>query len=377
MAATAPITFSPAALQLAGRVLKSRWQVDSLAMPMPGATGGRHSVCYNVTDTTTGKKAFLKAIDYTTAFALAAATGTMVATVLTGLAGRFKFEQELLEMCRDATMRHVVTILDAGSEIIAGTAPNHIPNVDYIIFEHADTTVRNRILASDLHVTESLLVCRQCAVALQELHRQGIFHQDVKPSNLLLFPKVTSASKGAPQNHVKLGDLGRASHARKAGPFDQDVVPGDRLYMPFDQLYSGAAGLAADRRMIDGYSLGCVLFDLLTGQPYIQVLANNLQPNHLPVSVRGGWTGSYKDVKGYVDAAHAKAMVLLHDSLQKLKVPDAFIDEIMAVQEQLIHTDPQKRGHPKNRATGVSPCDMERYISQFDHLVNRAFVWGL
>jgi len=343
----------------------------------PGATGGRNSVCYLVTDTTSGKTAFLKAIDYSKAFALAAAAGTMVATVIVELAGRFKFEQELLELCRDASMRHVVVILDSGMELVPGNTPNHIQNVDFIIFEHADATVRNRVVASDLALTEILLVCRQSAVALQELHRRGIFHQDVKPSNLLLFPTADPPAKNKPRNHLKLGDLGRASHREKVGPYDTWVVPGDSLYMPFDLFYNGAIAMNADRRMVDGYSLGCVFFNLVTGKSYNELMAAHLHPHHTPPIMQGLWTAPYADAKAYVDAAHANAIVIFHDSLEKLQAPEGFINEIIAVLEQLLHTDPAKRGHPRNKKAGVSPCDMERYVSEFNHLVNRAFIWGL
>ncbi|WP_168219502.1 serine/threonine-protein kinase [Limnoglobus roseus] len=96
---------------------------------------------------------------------------------------------------------------------------------------------------------------RQAALGLAHAHSQGVIHRDVKPSNLLL------TSRGV----VKLLDLGLARFAT-GGASDSRLSGtsflGTADYMAPEQW----AGITADRRT-DIYSLGCVLFFLLTGKP--------------------------------------------------------------------------------------------------------------
>ena len=65
------------------------------------------------------------------------------------------------------------------------------------------------------------------AVGLQQLHKNGIAHQDLKPSNVLVFDKVS-----------KISDLGRASTQEISFRYDNLIIPGDRNYAPIEQLYN-------------------------------------------------------------------------------------------------------------------------------------------
>ncbi len=95
---------------------------------------------------------------------------------------------------------------------------------------------------------------RQAALGLAHAHAQGVIHRDVKPSNILL----------APDGVVKLLDLGLARFA--AGTSDSRLSGqhylGTADYMAPEQW----EGVTANPRT-DIYSLGCVLFFLLTGKP--------------------------------------------------------------------------------------------------------------
>ena len=76
-------------------------------------------------------------------------------------------------------------------------------------------------------------VLHQTALALLQLHQQSIAHQDVKPSNVLLF--------GA--DKLKLGDLGRSSLRGKPAPHDAMHVAGAWNYEP-PRLFRRAPGLS-------------------------------------------------------------------------------------------------------------------------------------
>ncbi len=90
--------------------------------------------------------------------------------------------------------------------------------------------------------------------ALEAAHVRGVVHRDLKPSNVFL----------APGGQVKIADFGAAlvNDARRSGRTDAGLVLGSPAYMAPEQ----ALGRATDDRA-DLYSLGCVLYRMLSGQP--------------------------------------------------------------------------------------------------------------
>ena len=101
----------------------------------------------------------------------------------------------------------------------------------------------------------SARLAEQVAMGIVEAHRQGIVHRDLKPSNVLL------AADGTP----KVGDFGLAKILdSQAGLTRSESVMGSPSYMAPEQAQGRAkeAGPA-----VDVYSLGAVLYELLTGRP--------------------------------------------------------------------------------------------------------------
>ncbi|MCB9898838.1 MAG: protein kinase [Planctomycetes bacterium] len=107
-----------------------------------------------------------------------------------------------------------------------------------------------------LSVEESLRIGRALAQALGHAHAHGVIHRDVKTGNVLM-------ADGEPM----LADFGLA---RSAAPEDVALTQvGDALGTPLTMSPEQAGGQATDTRS-DVYSLGCVLFEMLSGRPPFQ-----------------------------------------------------------------------------------------------------------
>ena len=96
-------------------------------------------------------------------------------------------------------------------------------------------------------------IVAQIAGALAMAHAKGLVHRDVKPSNVIL----------TPEDHVYLTDFGLAKRAATApGLTAVDQMRGTVDYVAPELI----EGSEPDARS-DVYSLGCVLFEMLTGEP--------------------------------------------------------------------------------------------------------------
>ena len=117
--------------------------------------------------------------------------------------------------------------------------------------------------ARPLPVDEALRITRQIASALGAAHARGIVHRDLKPDNVFLVsdPDVAGGAR------AKIVDFGiaklidpdlRASVATRTG-----AVMGTPVYMAPEQC---RGSVEVDRRA-DFYSLGCILYEMLSGGP--------------------------------------------------------------------------------------------------------------
>jgi eukaryotic-like serine/threonine-protein kinase len=117
-------------------------------------------------------------------------------------------------------------------------------------------TLRHRLLRErQLPVGEAVRIVREIAEGLGHAHRHGLVHRDIKPENILLH-----------EGHAVIGDFGLAraiADSRGDRLTETGMAIGTPQYMSPEQA-SGERDL--DQRT-DLYSLGCVLFELLTGEP--------------------------------------------------------------------------------------------------------------
>jgi serine/threonine-protein kinase len=138
---------------------------------------------------------------------------------------------------------NIVTIYDAGEEHDLG----------YIAMEVLEgTTLKYYARKPNLMPLDRMLpILATVAEALEYAHQQGIVHRDIKPANIMLTKDQT----------VKVMDFGIAKMA-SSSKTETNIVLGTPTYMSPEQI----AGKKVDGRS-DIFSLGVVLFELLTGRP--------------------------------------------------------------------------------------------------------------
>jgi serine/threonine protein kinase len=131
----------------------------------------------------------------------------------------------------------------------------------YLAMRYVDASDLRHVLHAEGRLTagRTLAILDQVARALDAAHARGLVHRDVKPGNVLLLP----AAAGDEAEHVYLVDFGLARLER-----DDRSITGAGLFIgtPRYAAPEQAGGRPIDGRT-DGYALGCILYECLTGHP--------------------------------------------------------------------------------------------------------------
>jgi serine/threonine protein kinase/tetratricopeptide (TPR) repeat protein len=142
---------------------------------------------------------------------------------------------------------HILPLLDSGdSDGLLYYVTPHVP----------DGSLRDRLQAEGrLSLPAAIRIARDIGAALDYAHREGFLHRDVKPENILFA-----------DGHAVLADFGIARACDSAGSAvvtEVGIAIGTPEYMSPEQ----AAGERQLAGTSDLYSLGCVMFEMLTGEP--------------------------------------------------------------------------------------------------------------
>jgi serine/threonine-protein kinase len=153
-----------------------------------------------------------------------------------------RFRREALAAA-GLTHPNIARVYDYGVD-----SDRHFIVMEYLAGDSLHRLIRER---GPLPPGEAADIAAQVCAALGAAHRAGIVHRDVKPGNVMVGPDGT----------VKVTDFGIAKAVGAAPLTDTGTVLGTAAYLPPEVGRGASAGPAADL-----YSLGIVLYEMLTGQ---------------------------------------------------------------------------------------------------------------
>ncbi|WP_170133043.1 protein kinase domain-containing protein [Arthrobacter livingstonensis] len=270
----------------------------------------------------------------------------------------YNFERELVQKCTNRRLSRVVEAYHHDS--LPAQAPAPFP-ISFIIFERADGDIRGLLdEVADLELAVRLRMVHNAASGIAQLHSIQVAHQDIKPSNLLVFKPQLVLGRTA-----KIGDLGRATDQQRSAVHDEYAIAGDPSYAPPEQCFGETPVSFEERRLAcDIYQLGNLLTFVLSGVTMNMLVHTFLDPSHSPQN----WRGSYEQALPYVQAAHSAGLDALEGFL-----PSHMKDELIDLIECLTDPDLGRRGHHASRKAG-QPYALNRIVSQLDLLAHLAEV---
>ncbi len=174
----------------------------------------------------------------------------------------------------------------------------HVDGSAYIVMELLDgESLEKRISRGAIAVADALRITRQVAGSLAAAHARGIVHRDLKPDNLFMVKDPEARGGERP----KILDFGIAKLADT--PDRQKTRTGMLLGTPIYMSPEQCRGSGQIDHRSDIYSLGCVLFHLITGRPPFDyegmgeiISAHLREPPNPPSAWRPGLPAAVDDV---------------------------------------------------------------------------------
>src|SRR5699024_10744397 len=153
-----------------------------------------------------------------------------------------RFDREA-QAASSLTHPNIVSIYDVGEE-------DHLL---YMVMEYVDGMTMKEYIQNNhpMHVTETIDIMKQISSAIALAHDHNIVHRDIKPQNILIDKN----------RNVKVTDFGIAMALSSTALTQTNSILGSVHYLSPEQARGGLA-----TKKSDIYSIGIVLFELLTGR---------------------------------------------------------------------------------------------------------------
>lgn len=343
-------------MDLPGRKRPGTWKVlEKLSYARQGSAVNC-SVGYRVVHSD-GTAGFLKASDLDL---MTLDTGDMLGR-LVAASEMQKFERTILDHCQGNNMDRVVTPLDYGDKLHVHEGQKE--PLFWIVFELAKHDARVQMDSNKrLDFFWCVTAMHNLATAVQQLHTAKVSHNDIKPSNLLVFDDLLQ----------KLGDLGSATSPDYPTLHDIQERIGDSRYAAPETTYANvepAQGVRIDfdrRKASDLYLLGSMGFFFMTGAMMTPAVLSNFLDLHRPEN----WGGSFDAILPYWRHSFSTVIGDLNRTLptDQLGKPTSAAQRFAQAIVELCEPDPLLRGHPLARTGVADRYSVERYIALFDLL---------
>jgi serine/threonine protein kinase len=345
------VTVPAYAEQLQGMTLKD-WYVKEMLVRPPDLTGGYYSVQYIVTKD--GKDAFLKAFDLKRI--LEHDPGHTPLTGLLEMTTAFQFERNTLHTAMG--MDRVIDVLDDGDVYIEPGNPFSV--VPYIIMEKADADVNQHLKdVNNVTVARRLHLLHHVAIGMMQLHGGEIVHQDLKPSNIVVWEKGIA----------KVADLGKCSIFGTANANDYNPFAGDLHYAPPETLYGHLDPDWKRRRYpIDLYLFGSIIVFLFTQASMSSLMLYQfLAEEHRPkLFWQGKWGGTFLEAMPYLENAFAQSVAEFEQRLPPPSNPRRdYRPALVKMVREMCHPDPEQRG------TVIRPGERSHTLNRAVTILNR------
>ena len=235
------------------------------------------------------------------------------------------------------THPHIVTTYDFGEE----------GDVAYMAMELLDgIDLRQRLDEGRLPTIDAVDIARQVADGLGFAHERGVVHRDIKPANIMLLDRA----------QAKITDFGIARMRSADHKTSTGVVLGTPRYMSPEQV----SGFPVDHRS-DIFSLGAVLYEMLTGVPLFageatpQIAHNVVNLEHVPPS------RSNDEVKPMLDFVVARALKKDPD----VRYQDAyeFASDLRTCFAELMARKPDSSGAQTTKTLKLDPTEGSRALA--------------
>jgi len=166
---------------------------------------------------------------------------------------RERVAREAQAMGRLGAHPHIVTVFDLGEEPSTDSGQTGQPYMVTELMGGGDVEgVIEKTLEGKLPLEQALKIAEHVCLGLEFAHAKGVVHRDLKPGNVWL------TTDGA----AKIGDFGLAVAIDKTRLTQAGMMVGTVSYMPPEQATGGEATPRSDL-----YSLGCMLYEMVTGRP--------------------------------------------------------------------------------------------------------------